>query len=785
MKFYIWIFLLFCIPAFSFAQATIKGKVVDKENKSMDYYLIKIISQTDSAIVLSGSFVEDNFEFENLRNGDYILNISSMGYENASYPFSITDSTKIFNFPIIPLLHSSHRLNEVVVTGKAPLVVHEGNNAVVNIENSVLSDAGSINEMLSRTPGLVVDVKGQIAVMGKGNPIIYIDNKEVLNSEELTALQSSDISKVEIIRNPSSKYNASGRPVIIIKTKKAKKDNTMVQFNNKMTIARKISDRVGVQIAQNSGRYSGFYTYSYGDYRQKQYADYFQTKYNTDYTINNVSNDTEVFSNKDHSIFAGTDFQVRKNDYLGLKFTGDFSDNLGDKYKNQQISKSNYLNETSRYLYTGENINNNNYTVDLSYTINRDSANSLNINTSYAHKNYSEETNISETNLSSAETIESFIDSRNKYDVYYLAADYQFDILKTASQIGGKLSKIKNDGYSQNWDVNTNNLTSSDKNLTDETIYAAYFTLNKTVKKIKAEVGIRYEFSKSKIETNETSEINSYKSSKFFPNVNLNYVISPNLELNFNYNKSINRQTFSQINPNIVYLDSLSYLVGNSYLRPSYSDNVEIGFRLKNLNFTANMQRETNTIVYVGVNDEDNPDVTKFTFQNLDRAFYYNLGASYSLTKGNYSLDANYNILFPDMTIVYMDQEMKVQKAMSSFTLNNSYNLPNKSLTLFLDFSYRSSGNYQIQYFCGQSALNTGVRKSFLKDKLKLTMTMYDLFHKNSGGNYNTNYGNISEGMRINQDTRFFRINLSYTFNSLKTKIKAESASQSELERLK
>lgn len=505
----------------SFSQTMLKGRVVDNKNESVDYYLVKILSDPDSTVILTGSFITENFELEIAGKGKYILDVSSMGYSKQLYPFSVTEKDSIVNLPVISLNNSSYNLNEVVVTGRMPLVTYNNNKSIVNIENSVLSDAGSITDMLSRTPGLISDVGGQISVMGKGSPIIYIDNKEVVNKDELNTLQSNDISKVEIMRNPSSRYNASGRPVIIIRTKRSRKDNTMIQLYNNLTIARKVSDRGGgLQITQNTGRYSGLYSYSYGVYNQKQYADYFQTIYNKDYTMDNISNAIQSYSNKNHNLFAGIDYQIRNNDYLGLKFAGSFTDDTRDEYRNQKITKSNISENIIRDLNSVKNKNDDYYTIDFNYTMNRDSVNTLNLNASYAHKKYSEKTNMDEIDIISTDYARSLINSQNKYDVYYLSADYQFEVMGgITSQLGGKYSKIKNNGYSENHNLNTTKLNSYDSNITNEEVSAAYLNFSKNIRGLTIEAGIRYEYTDSKIKTSESLEHNRLTSSKFFPNL--------------------------------------------------------------------------------------------------------------------------------------------------------------------------------------------------------------------------------------------------------------------------
>ena len=783
------LFLLSIISINTFAQyngATIKGIVLDSNDKELDYYQIKLLNQKDSSVVLGGSFVTGNFEFSNIKQGAFLLNVYSMGFEEVMVPFTIRNEDTVVDIPTIKMKISSVSLNEVVVTARIPLVKQERDRTIVNIENSILSDAGTISDMLSRTPGLITDAGGGITVIGKGAPIIYLNEKQIMNTDELSSLSSNEISKVEILRNPPAKYSAAGRSVVIIKTKKAKKNTTMLQLTDYATFARKQSNNIGIQLNQNIDRYSGLFSYSYGIYNQKQYTNQYQTITQDDYVMTNLSELTQTYKNKSHNIFIGTDYKLSSNQYVGLQASGRFVNDTKNENRDQRINKTNNPNDELRNVHILGDKDNNFYSIDLNYRLNPDStANSLNIMGGYAYKNLENKSDINELEKSTENLTHSLINSNNKYHVYSFSTDYRFNFFNYLNpEIGIKFAQIKNDGNSRQFNITSNTLYSFDNNLTKEYLYAAYLNLKKEFGKLSLEAGLRYEYSKSTIKTSEKGNNIDISLSELFPNLGLTYTFSKKLELNLNYSRSISRQDFSQINPNRIYLDSLSYIIGNPNLTPSFSTDYELGISfMGGFNFTFGVEDIKNPVIFTGVNDETNPDITKFTYINLNKARYYSFGLSYSLTKGIYSGAASYSLICPDMTIPFLNEEKKLTKAMSTISLNNSFSLTNK-ISLFCDFRYRGPGEYGIADWKEQYNLSAGIRGSFLKKSLNISLLASDILHKNSSGNYDEKFGNITNGMRISQDTRFVWLTVRYVFNNMQSRVKRNTQVNDELNRI-
>jgi outer membrane receptor for ferrienterochelin and colicin len=300
--------------------------------------------------------------------------------------------------------------------------------------------------------------------------------------------------------------------------------------------------------------------------------------------------------------------------------------------------------------------------------------------------------------------------------------------------------------------------------------------------KLSIEAGLRYENSKSTIDASGSKH--NFSTSEFFPSLNINYEFSNKFGLSLDYSGSISRQQFSDINPNRIYLDSLAYIIGNPLLKPSFSNYYEISFLFwKDLNLSFSYEKITNPTIFAGMNDERNQDITKFSYINLDKGKYYNINLSYSLSKGNYSGAASFNLSCPDFKIPYLDSIHKIRKVMSVFSITNSYSI-NKNLSLFCDFRYRGPREYGIAYWKEQYNLSAGIRYSLLKNSINISLLFNDILQKNSSGNYDEKYNNISNGMRINQDTRLARFAIRYNFNNIKSKVKRNISNQKELNRL-
>lgn len=218
MKIFINLALFILASASAFAQG-ITGKVVDENNTPLDFVNVVLINKNDSTFI-SGTITNEDgsFLFEDVVNVPAFLKFSSIGYATISKEIPPTG-----NLGIVTLIPESVMLGEVVVKSNRPVTAIKGDALVTNVAGSQLEHAGTANDVLTQVP-MVLGRDGNFEVFGKGSPVIYINGREVQDLTQLSQLNSADIQNVEVITNPGSKYDASVKSVIRIKTKRPQGD---------------------------------------------------------------------------------------------------------------------------------------------------------------------------------------------------------------------------------------------------------------------------------------------------------------------------------------------------------------------------------------------------------------------------------------------------------------------------------------------------------------------------------------------------------------------------------
>lgn len=192
---------------------TIKGILMDETEQPVAYANIVLLAMPDSAFV-SGTVSDEKGNFVlNAADGDKIVRISSIGYVTLYRPCHAPD------LGVIKLASDAQMLGEVVVKGQLPKTRLKGDALVTNIQNSVLSIAGSANDVLAKIPG-IQGKDGDFTVFGKGTPVFYINGRLVRDKSELERLHSSDIKSVEVVNNPGAQYDATVKAVVLIRTLK-------------------------------------------------------------------------------------------------------------------------------------------------------------------------------------------------------------------------------------------------------------------------------------------------------------------------------------------------------------------------------------------------------------------------------------------------------------------------------------------------------------------------------------------------------------------------------------
>lgn len=261
-------FALFIATSLTANSQTISGKLVEENGQPLPYANVVLLSLPDSAFVSGTVSKEDGTFTLKTTSENQVVKISSIGYKTVYRPVSPD------NIGIVQLESDAQLLGEVVVKGNLPVTRMKGDAMVTSVENSVLSKVGSANDVLTKIPG-ITKKQNAFEVFGKGTPLIYINGRKLHDLSELEQLNSDEIKNVQVIRNPSSKYDATIKAVIRIQTIKRQGDgfgfnlrSSYYQSKNTDLIEQaNFNYRYNNLILQPNGKLAGFQS----EFRRKRY----------------------------------------------------------------------------------------------------------------------------------------------------------------------------------------------------------------------------------------------------------------------------------------------------------------------------------------------------------------------------------------------------------------------------------------------------------------------------------------------------------------------------------
>lgn len=194
------------------------------ENKPIELGNVIALSKKDSSIIKGNFFMSGRFELKEIPDSIFILKIAVLGFKDFYRLLSMHQDDSLVDVGVIQLTRDN-TLKEVEVINKVSLIERTGEKVKINVENSSLNTAGTALDVLKKSPTVMVDNNDNVSVFGKGGTIIYLDGQQLAAADVLKTISSTEIKEIEIISNPSAKYDASGKAVINIITKK----NNLVQ----------------------------------------------------------------------------------------------------------------------------------------------------------------------------------------------------------------------------------------------------------------------------------------------------------------------------------------------------------------------------------------------------------------------------------------------------------------------------------------------------------------------------------------------------------------------------
>lgn len=766
--------LLFCMSLFINLQAqNTSGKLVDEKNNPLPFANIVLITLPDSSFV-TGTISNNDGTFNlDLPNSSKprTLRFSSIGYT------TLYRTATSGNMGIIQLNSDEQILDEIIVKGHLPSTSLRNGAIVSNIKNSVLSKAGSANDVLRKMPGIIKQKEG-IEVFGKGTPLIYINSRKLNDLTELEQLNSEDIAKVEIIYNPGEEYDATVKSVIRIHTIRRKGEG--FGFNLRSSIYQsKNSDfieQAGFNYHHNNLELFGNFYYSSSEYWQKSNSEqimqgskywnhnqqsYFQGKNNM--TDGDLSFNWRI--NQRHEI--GGKYRVGKN-----LFTKD----KGETEKNISINQ-NYYDRISTYNLSRE-YSDPQHELNVFYT-GEIGKSTLNLNINYFQN--------SKRNTSFTEEISASTESRDVHSTSYIKNQLTAGKLTITSPLfGGKIAMGSEVTYTHRHDhyQNQENYVPSSYSKIKETNTSIFTGYSHSYKWGSWSIGARYEHVQFKyFENGVLKKEQSNTFDNLFPHLSFSTKLG-SIQSQLDYAAKIERPSFSQLDNNIIYADRYTQQKGDATLQPSITHCITLSSVWKFIQANLSYSQIKNWIVLWGDLIEKDGSLLMLHYRNWNKSIpSLNFLVSVSPSIGIWSPSWSIAMQKQWLTIHTDKKHYTMNQPLFTATFNNTWNLPSNFM-ISLDMGIQSKGDYQNTYSNQCSGeVNIAVRKSFLNDALSVEIKGMDLFNTKQSS-FSLQSGDYNLIQKSTWDRRECSLTVRYKFNSTKKYYNGSDAGTNERQRL-
>lgn len=784
--------LVFMTSSLMWSQHRVKGQVKDVNNIEIAYANLLLLKQQDSTLV-SGTSTNDHgiFVFENIAKGTYIIKSSFIGYKDQMTPIEVTNDTEI---PLIVMEESVEALSEVEIVVKRPTLKREPDRLVFNVEKTALSE-GNMMEVLRSTPSvLVLDDKLQV----KGTtPAVFINDRKVhLSSSELLELlegtSATTIKSVEVITNPSAKYDAeSGAVVLNIVMAK----NLVTGYNGSAfanyTQGVFPKSSYGMSHYFKNSKTNLFFNYSYRDSKinreNKELIYYPQELWTTNLNRNTWS--------ETHNFGMNFDYDLNDKHQIALAANAQFLPYF--KYLtrgNTQIDPA--INDISSFNSLNlSRDNKHNIGVDLDYKYKFSERSKLSFNTHYTNYDYYRKQQVNSDYFDGEGAFFESTSFRTRADLDTDIFTTQLDVSTTLSEVssletGVKFSNVQTESTNVHFDIINGQsvLNLSNTNTFDyhEKVIAGYINYDTAFKKFSVNLGLRLEH--TNIEGIATNGINNKQDYlEWFPTVSLGYDISEHVNIYANYKRSLQRPVYSLLNPFIFFLNDNTHVTGNPNLQPIFVDSYNIGTTIHNIvtlsayyNYKKNnilelplQDNTTNIITYTPLNIQATEEI------GFDVEVYFNVTEKWSLYFGN----SIYNNM--DKGTLF-DINLERDKWANYSVLQNDITfLKDNSLSLSGTIIYIGANIQGFQTVHSRWDTSLSIRKTILKGKGAISLYVSDIPNKQDF-KISTQIPEINQNSLLynNPDNRYIRLGFRYKFGNTKLSTNQRSTSKEERNRL-
>jgi hypothetical protein len=780
--------LLLILIGHSLSAQTINGKLSDNKTKAIiPFASLSLIDLANSKqIRYTSSDTLGNFVFNQVPIGKYLLTMSFMGYQKFQKEINLTAAQSSINLGNLLMAEDTNLLNTITITGGTPNF--STTNGVLKIGiagNPFFKSAASLTDVLRKLPGLQVNSDGTMLLSSRAVPTLFVDGKPLhMNADEIQAYLSSlspeMVESIEMINQPSSKYDGQYQGIIDVKLKRNLNLGLKGAYN--LRFQQNTQSLLDNNLSLNYKTKKFAHSFNLGHTTGNTYYRYHALQYLAN--SNAMVTDTKtIVENQNYNIQARVGYEPK----TGRQFEAFFRTyqiNRNGNNDNALTTLNNALSQTIA-LQGSENTSRpkqHNYAGGVNYDA-QFKTSELHIVTALAQIDNRQNEDIQNSDRLSSTLLSYWkTNARNNILIRTAQADYTQRLTKGKLEFGAKYA-FNTTSNKLRYDTLGSNGFELDPGRSNEFSYseyiaAGYLSFSGNKGKFNYSLGLRAEHTKTLANSITTNNLTERDYLKWLPSANLTFAIQKNQQLSLSYSQRLSRPSFDMLNPFRFYYSPRHYWIGNPDLQPSTTNLFSLAYSVKALNISLNAGRENDPMVRYPQYDPVT-NILAFMGNNLPYRDFVNIQINMPITITNW-WKASHNLA------LYYNKELRpyfgqtFQIPVYNYTLNGSQVFTLKKLIIDLSYNYESKSGNSLYVFAPVYTLDIAIQRPWLNNRINAKLALQDLFY---GGKRRIIF---REKAIMNNDfyhdlgTRRLVFSLSYNFGSSTYKQRESKKSEEE-----
>jgi iron complex outermembrane receptor protein len=771
----------------------VSGVVKDPQGKGVEKSTVSLLNAKDSSVVKLGVTGDNGkFTISATASGQYLVSASYVGYATVySQLFELSGAGHVV--PDLTISKLTGDLKGVTVTSKKPMVEIKADKTILNVEGTINATGNTVLELLRKSPGVMLDKDDNISMAGKNGVQIYIDGKpSPLTGTDLSnylkSVQSSQVEAIELITNPSAKYDAAGNAGIInIKLKKNKAYGTNGSVNAGYNIGIYPKYNGGINFNHRNKGINVFGNYNYNNTKQNNVFNLYRNLLDT--VFDNKT--TAIFLNKSHGFKTGVDFYINQKNIFGVLISGNISENsFNNDSRTPIIYEPTGVVDRILVADNRNNMGSDNVNFNLNYRFADTSGRELNLDADYGlFRNTGNQLQPNYYYNAAGDTLLSQVIYRfispTDIDIYTFKADYEQNFKKGRLGIGAKSSIINTANNFQRFNVQqmnpeTKQLDVARSNQFDykENINALYVNYNRQLTGKMIQFGVRMENTVSIGDSyglNASGSVNTASKQRFkrnytnfFPSGAITFNKNPMNQWGLSYSRRIDRPAYQDLNPFEFKLDEYTFMKGNTTLRPQYTNIVTLTNTYK-YKLTTSLSYSHVNDVFTQLIDTAEKSKTFITRKNLATQDVFSLNISYPFMYKDYMAFVNFSGNYSHYKADFGGGNRVVDLDAASFNIYMQHSLKfgkTKDWTAEISGWYNTPAIWEGTFKSKSMwTVDAGLQKNIFKGKANFKVSVSDIFFsmKWSGESNFAGQTTIANG---NFESRQFRTSFTWRFGS-------------------